>query len=701
MANGTNPLLIAALRYAELGYAVFPCARAIAIRSRSTVSTMRRPMRSRSRRGGRHIPRPILRLPLPGCSWSISIRSTTARRIPGCATNRRSCSTLSAAPTAITPRGGRHHVFRKPAGKDWRCSTSAIAPHIDIRTDGGYIVVAPSRRREGSYTWVRDVELDVTPDRLPEPPPWLTAALDRGGTTSPTSARVATGAETVNTIPSGQRNATLARLAGAMRRVGMSQGEISAALNHANRDRCVPPLSPAEVERIATSIARYAPDEVSVALAENHYRQMFSVEQRPAGPSDPGPFPEHLLSVPGLISEVVAFNLATAFRPQPVLALGAAIALLGTLTGRKVRDEINTRTNVYCLGVCPSGGGKERARQVNKEILFLAGAPEIAGPEGLASHAGLISAIEKHPASLFQLDEIGRLLRTLVDPGRSPHLYHIATNLMKLFTSSGTVYIGDAYADSKRNKVIHQPHACVYGTTVPRSLYEGLTSENVADGFLSRWMLFESGSEQAPKQRPGSLTAPDVVIATARQWLDFNPGGNLNGENPTPITVPTTNDAQAAFDELDRQAESEQQSLGEPLGTLWTRAVEKARKLALIYGCSRTVDEPTVDAVAAGWACDTSRYLTARLVFLTNQWVAENPFDAKRKRVLRMIRDAGTAGLTRSDLYGKTRAFTARERAEVLDGLLSCGDVVEIKEQTAGAPRVRYVSTAHAVEASS
>ena len=45
------------------------------------------------------------------------------------------------------------------------------------------------------------------------------------------------------------------------------------------------------------------------------------------------------------------------------MALGAAIALQGTLSGRKVRDEVNTRPNVYCLGVCPSGQGKERAAE--------------------------------------------------------------------------------------------------------------------------------------------------------------------------------------------------------------------------------------------------------------------------------------------------------------------------------------------------
>jgi len=48
---------------------------------------------------------------------------------------------------------------------------------------------------------------------------------------------------------------------------------------------------------------------------------------------DPGPFPEHLLRVPGLIEQVVAYNLATATRPQQVLALAAGICLQAVLAG--------------------------------------------------------------------------------------------------------------------------------------------------------------------------------------------------------------------------------------------------------------------------------------------------------------------------------------------------------------------------------
>jgi hypothetical protein len=60
-------------------------------------------------------------------------------------------------------------------------------------------------------------------------------------------------------IREGARNATLASLAGAMRRRGASQEAITAALQAENERRCDPPLTDAEVAGIAASIARYRP----------------------------------------------------------------------------------------------------------------------------------------------------------------------------------------------------------------------------------------------------------------------------------------------------------------------------------------------------------------------------------------------------------------------------------------------------------
>lgn len=62
-------------------------------------------------------------------------------------------------------------------------------------------------------------------------------------------------------IPAGQRNATLTSLAGTMRRRGMGESAIVAALRAENATRCQPPLPEAEIRRIAHSVAGYEPAE--------------------------------------------------------------------------------------------------------------------------------------------------------------------------------------------------------------------------------------------------------------------------------------------------------------------------------------------------------------------------------------------------------------------------------------------------------
>lgn len=62
-------------------------------------------------------------------------------------------------------------------------------------------------------------------------------------------------------ITEGSRNSSLTSLAGSMRRRGMSQESIEAALLVENGQRCDPPLDDEEVRKIAQSVARYDPSD--------------------------------------------------------------------------------------------------------------------------------------------------------------------------------------------------------------------------------------------------------------------------------------------------------------------------------------------------------------------------------------------------------------------------------------------------------
>lgn len=66
---------------------------------------------------------------------------------------------------AKTPSGGLHYYFKHPGGS-FRTKTRAnVLPHIDVRGDGGFIVLPPSAYPDGrTYEWLNDL-----PIALPSP----------------------------------------------------------------------------------------------------------------------------------------------------------------------------------------------------------------------------------------------------------------------------------------------------------------------------------------------------------------------------------------------------------------------------------------------------------------------------------------------------------------------------------------------------
>lgn len=392
-------------------------------------------------------------------------------------------------------------------------------------------------------------------------------------------------------------------------------------------------------------------------------------------------FPSECLDVGGLLGEIIRHNLATALYPQPELALAAAIAVLGTITGRKVSDSYGTRTNVLVLGLGLSGTGKEHARKVNKELLLRSGAEKMIGSERVGSHAGIVTAVFDQPSILLQLDEIGRLLDTCKDARRSPHLYACITVLMQLYTSSNTLWKADAYADSKKVKTIDQPHLCLYGTATPDSFWHSLSTENIGEGLMGRLMVFEGRGYETRMQRPSESPLPQDLVEAFRWWHQFQPGGNLGGEHPTAHRVPHTAEAAARYESHTLAINDRRVSEDHLRAAVWSRSGEKANKLALIHACSRARGLPSEITVEdIDWGIKLANYLTRRLLLGCQEHVSENEVEGRAKRVLRLI---GT-GISLNELSRRTQWLRSRERNEILSDLAGCGLIITEQIDTKG-----------------
>jgi hypothetical protein len=86
---------------------------------------------------------------------------------------------------AITPRGGRHLFFAWSNGTDIRNSTGKLGRGLDVRGNGGYVCLPPSRRADGAlYQWDNANKAADAPDWLIElvrkrPRDWAHTALEQ------------------------------------------------------------------------------------------------------------------------------------------------------------------------------------------------------------------------------------------------------------------------------------------------------------------------------------------------------------------------------------------------------------------------------------------------------------------------------------------------------------------------------------------
>ena len=150
---------------------------------------------------------------------------------------------------AITGGGGRHFFFRHVAGA--KCKV--LAPGVDLKADGGYVVLPPSIHPSGkAYEWdgIAGAKNLLTPAAVPVPEQ-ITA---RNGNGTGHAAKIP------EKIPDGEKHRTCVSLAGSMRRRGCNSEEIFAALLKLS-ERFESAVPPKNLRAIAEDIEeRYEPE---------------------------------------------------------------------------------------------------------------------------------------------------------------------------------------------------------------------------------------------------------------------------------------------------------------------------------------------------------------------------------------------------------------------------------------------------------
>jgi Bifunctional DNA primase/polymerase, N-terminal/Primase C terminal 1 (PriCT-1) len=143
-----------------------------------------------------------------------------------------------------TPSGGQHFYFRHP-GRHVGCSVGSVAPGLDVRGDGGYVLVPPSV----AYEVDEQAPVRAMPD-------WLDDAVAQSAQGNGRAQPASTWLRLLDGIPTGERNDDLTRLAGHLLRRRIDVDVTTVLVHLVNEARCRPSLPHEEVERLLESVAR-------------------------------------------------------------------------------------------------------------------------------------------------------------------------------------------------------------------------------------------------------------------------------------------------------------------------------------------------------------------------------------------------------------------------------------------------------------
>lgn len=612
---------------------------------------------------------------------------------------------LADAPKAETCSGGSHFVFL--ADEPYQGYSPDIAPNVDTKGDGGYILafpsIAPTKSNKsvtGRYRWVDGRELPERSELCPLPD----EIREQLGNARSREIDASLGRSVLASrqkIAEGERHSTFVSIAGALRNLNLPAATMAVTMHSLNEELCHPkagPLPEAEIDKIVSDAQSWEVDEIAESIAWGDSCGEGMVVDNESRVFDPGPIPDELLTIPGFIEDVTQHTLGTCAYPNRALAFAGALVLQGTLAGRRVRNAKNNRTNLYVLALGNTGIGKNAPRETNNTILSQIGGDEMLF-NSFASGPGIEDQLENNPAVLFQYDEFDTVLNGItkgetVGAGISKTLLEMFTNAHQLFkgrTKSG----GDVVR-------VEQPCLSVLGTAIPKVFFESLSQKMLSDGLFSRLMVIEAG------RRPDVVdfeakAVPDHILDTANWWKSFKPGllphHNLEWI-PDPKLVEPTPEAKKRLFQFARECDYEYDRFGkndDQAGlSVWNRAAEKAGRLSLIYACSQDHQNLRITMPAVEWACSFVRHTNERMLYLVSLYGGANQFEKDCKQVAKTIEQlcgqSEGGEITATDIARRHRGFDSSRRNEILRTLAEQGVITNRKDTSSGGRPRRLIA---------
>lgn len=399
----------------------------------------------------------------------------------------------------------------------------------------------------------------------------------------------------------------------------------------------------------------------------------------PTPPSEPIAYPD------GLVGDIARWIVSTARKPQPAIAIGAALTVVGTAAGRQIMGPTGTGTALYALGLAPTGQGKDAPLQRCRRILSAAGMGHHLGPDEFMSFSAVVNTMKRNALILCAMDEFGDFLRRVYDRKGSPHARAIPKVLRSFWSANWGIATTPEWAD-RESITLHAPHLSLFAVATHQQFYDALEGGAASDGTLNRFLLLEGDRappdvepEVDPAHVPRRLSDAlwQIFVATGELAAGYRGDGTTNPVDHDGRVIRlawASSEAREAWQAFRREMEGRALADAEE-AELVVRAAEIAVRIATIVAVGRSDSAVGLQDVRTG--IDLARRSTEAMVTGAQDYMATNEQEANWQKVVRYLKaNGGAASNRRVQRY--MRHMRARDLSDLRDAMDSAG-VIEVR----------------------